>query len=179
MIEHQFHIFNRRPAGAKARRGFDEIRLDFARNGAKIELFVLRQIAIFKNDLGEHLFLSAGRDDRSHFLSNVIEVSVFELSEVDDIVNLVRTVCNRIQRLEAFGLDGILSQREADGRADVHIGLLEQGFDELHRRGIDCRHGKAILRAIRAKRLEILGCGICLEQRVIEIFCQLCSGQIH
>lgn len=137
---HQPDVFQRCADGfacrrrAKARRGFDEGRTNLQGNLAKLFLFVIGQIAVFKDDLACQTIRIADFDDSPHLFFHVIPMAAFQFHKVDDIIDFIRAFSDDILGFKYLGFDRTLTQRKGYGGVYQYAGILPE---------LPCRRGLA------------------------------------
>ena len=165
MLRKQLHIVERGAAGGEAGGGLDIVRSRIGDDLTHLDLLVVRQQARLDNDLQE--LTLAMLLDGLDFFEQIVPALILDPADVDDHVDLVRAVLNRVECFEALGLCRVVAVREADDGADgqlvpdVVLCLLYIGSGNADGRGM-------ILHAVVADSLD-LGPGRRLgEQGVVD-----------
>ena len=152
VLREQLHVMERRAAGGEAGGGLDVVCAGIGDDFAHLDLLVVRQQARLDDDLQE-LALAVLLDGLDLF-EQIVPALVLDPADVDDHVDLVRAVLDRVERFEALGLRRVVAVREADDGADgqlvpdVVLRLLHIGSGDADGRGM-------ILHAVVADGLDL------------------------
>ena len=165
MRAEQRHILKRGASRGKAGRGLDEVGAGARDEIAQAQLFLLREQAGLHNHL-EHMG-AARLLHGAQLVKHLVIEAILHPAEVDDHVNLLRAVSNRVLRLEHLGGRGVVTVREADHGADGQTPLQERRrTSHIGRRNADA--GRAIPHGVFAQRADLFPAGGRGEQRVID-----------
>ena len=164
MRTEQRHILKRGASRGKAGRRLDEVGAGTRDEIAQAELFRLREQAGLHDDL-EHMG-TARLLHGAQLIKHLVVEAVLHPAEVDNHVDLLRAVSNRVLRLEHLGGRGVVTVWETDHGADGQAPLQERrGTGHIGRRDADA--GRAIPHGVFAQRADLFPAGSRSEQRVI------------
>ena len=96
----------------------------------------------------------------------------FGFGDVDDIVDLIGTIGDGVERLGAFGWDAHLTKGEGDGCSDVDIRSFQELLAEPDRIGIDGDHHEAVVSCFLTEHFKIAFLGVCFQLRVVKEFAE-------
>ena len=82
--------------------------------------------------------------DGFHLPSDIIIMPHLQFPDIDHIVDLIRTVFDRLFCLKHLRFQFRLTQRERDRRSHMHIGIIQKFPAGTHLGGIDSHHGKPV-----------------------------------
>jgi len=151
---------------------FDKVRTGFRNEFAHLDFFVVGEKAGFDDDFED--FVTARFFERSYLVFHIIVVARFKLAYVDDHIDFVRAVCDCVLRFELLDGGRIVSVGETDDGADLQISLdiLRRPLD-IGRR--DTHRGAAKLHGLVTEGLDLVPCGLGLEQGMVHVAENGCS----
>ena len=110
------NVFAGSAALAEARGGLDEVGSRGGDDRAQTDLFLLRQQAALDDDLQD--LALRGLAHGGNVLLHLVPAAVLDHGEVDDHIDLVGAVGNRVRRLKCLGRRGAVAVWEADHGAE-------------------------------------------------------------
>ena len=126
----KFHVFKSCARLRKSRRRFDIIGVSVGNCFAHCDFFFVGQKTGFDDDFQD--FFAAGVFQKSDFVGNFFKVMLFHVADIDNHIDFVCALFQRLFRLKEFDVGGVVAVGEPDDRADAEF-VPDVLFRALHK----------------------------------------------